>query len=245
MDTFASMLYDNAFQVFGQVKRVSTDRYNSYRKYTSPCFTRDCEIARAELKQANKIIRKNGKHELHLLVVEKRKNYSRVKRRARSLYNRKNRQKLHEMASNNPKAIWREIRRMKGGDQGGSKLLLQNCFEHFKDVYSDNRYFTQNFVEDFVSDNLSDTDSDTPIGDRNLDTSLLDAAISVSEVIKAVSHLKRNKSPGIDLLPPELFIDSVDLIGNMLCKLFNYIFSNSKCHHDHVCLCPGCSNFPA
>ena len=227
VDTFASMLYDNAFQVFGQVKRVSTDRYNSHRKYTSPWFTRDCEIARAELKQANKMFRKNGKHELHLLVVEKRKNYSRVKRRARSLYNRNNRQKLHEMASNNPKAFWREIRRMKGDDQGGSKLSLQDFFEHFKDVYSENSNFTQNFVEDFVSDNLSGTDSDTHIGVRNLDTSSLDAAISVNEVIKAVSHLKRNKSPGIDLLPPELFIDSVDLIGNMLCKLFNYIFSNS------------------
>lgn len=106
-------------------------------------------------------------------------------------------------------------------------MSLQDFVEHFKDVYSENSNFTQNFVEDFVSDNLADTDIDTPIGDRSLDTSSLDAAISVSEVIKAVSHLKRNKSPGIDLLPPELFIDSVDLIGNMLCKLFNYIFSNS------------------
>ena len=62
---------------------------------------------------------------------------------------------------------------------------------------------------------------------QHYDTSSLDALITCAEVKKAISKLKRNKSPGFDLLPPELFLDSIDLLGDMICKLFNYIFCNN------------------
>ena len=48
----------------------------------------------------------------------------------------------------------------------------------------------------------------------------------MAEVKKAISKLKRNKSPGCDLLPPELYLDSIDLLGDTLCTMFNFIFSN-------------------
>ena len=56
----------------------------------------------------------------------------------------------------------------------------------------------------------------------------LDVPISREEVLKAVSKLKRNKSPGLDLLPPELFIDSSDLLCGPICKLLNFVFSSSS-----------------
>ena len=51
--------------------------------------------------------------------------------------------------------------------------------------------------------------------------------ISQDEVIKAISKLKRKKSPGLDLLPPELFIDAADLLCSPICTLFNHIFANN------------------
>lgn len=62
--------------------------------------------------------------------------------------------------------------------------------------------------------------------EQQYDTSLLDAKISGKEVRKAILKLKRNKSPGFDLLQSTLFIDTADLLVEPLCKLFNYIFEN-------------------
>ena len=78
--------------------------------------------------------------------------------------------------------------------------------------------YTQNITSD-----ENDTSSEPPF-----DTSLLDCPITCNEVRKAVSTLKVNKSPGLDSLPPELFIDTVDLLADVMCKLFNYMFVNSK-----------------
>ena len=44
------------------------------------------------------------------------------------------------------------------------------------------------------------------------DTSVFGGIITHAEVEKAVFKLKRNKSPGFDMLPPELFLDSFELI---------------------------------
>ena len=63
--------------------------------------------------------------------------------------------------------------------------------------------------------------------EQQYDTSLLDASITRGEVQKAISKLKWNKSPGLDLLAPELFIDAAGLLADPLCKLFNFIFENN------------------
>ena len=89
---FAETLYTCAFQVFGCVKRINST-HTTTRKYTSPWFTVDCEIARAELKRANKLFRKYRTHVLHETVVEKRKQYK-ITRHARFIYNRNKKMKL-------------------------------------------------------------------------------------------------------------------------------------------------------
>ena len=50
---FEHTLYNSAFQVFGHVKRF-TNIQNTYRKYSIPWFNHYCEVARVELKRANK-----------------------------------------------------------------------------------------------------------------------------------------------------------------------------------------------
>ena len=46
------------------------------------------------------------------------------------------------------------------------------------------------------------------------------------EARNCISKLKRNKSAGIDLLIPEIFIVSKVIISPLLCKLFNYMYDN-------------------
>ena len=228
MNNFARTLYDSAFQVFGQVKRLGNNR-NTQRLYTSPWFNQECEIARAELKRANKQFPKYRTHALHEVVIIKRKQYSKTKRRAQFKYNQEKKKRLHDLASSNPKAFWQEIRKMKKTVNSNHGLLSIDEFaEHFKEVYSENSNFSQDFVEQFVNEGLiNDNISSEDTNQIHYDTSLLDSIITCTEVKKAVFKLKRNKSPGFDLLPPELFLDSFELIGDLLCTLFNYIFSNN------------------
>ena len=110
---------------------------------------------------------------------------------------------------------------MKGNTAHQSSVSLQDFFEHFKGVYSENCDFTQDFVEQFVVRGFDRANGETRNINFHYDTSSLDAVIILAEVKKAISKLKRNKSPGCDL-----FFDSIDLLGDTLCTLFNFIFSN-------------------
>ena len=227
VNNFAQTLYNSAFDVFGKVKRLGING-NTQRLYSSPWFNQECETARAELKRANKQFRKYRTHELHSVVINKRKYYSKVKRHARFKYNQAKKKRLHNLASSNPKAFWQEIRKMKtSGNSNQCSLSIEDFAEHFKEVYSESSNFSIENVEQFVNEALLN-DNDSEVNNQvHYDTSQLDGIITCAEVKKAVFKLKRNKSPGYDLLPPELFLDSFDLIGDMLCKLFNFIFSNN------------------
>ncbi|MCG8046600.1 MAG: reverse transcriptase family protein, partial [Candidatus Thiodiazotropha endolucinida] len=43
----------------------------------------------------------------------------------------------------------------------------------------------------------------------------------------AINLFKRRKSPGIDLLLPEIFLEGRELLAPVLCKIFNFLFDNS------------------
>ena len=55
----------------------------------------------------------------------------------------------------------------------------------------------------------------------------LDSPFTTAEVMKTFLKLKKNKSPRLDLLPPEVFIDSSDLLCEPICKLLNCIFHSN------------------
>ena len=191
MNNFAHTLYDSAFKVFGQVKRLGNNR-NTQRLYSSPWFNQECEVARAELKRANKQFRKYRTHELHEVVINKRKHYSKTRRHAQFKYNQAKKKRLHNLASSNPKAFWQEIRKMKNsGNSNKGPLSIDDFSEHFKEVYSENSNFSQDFVEQFVNEDMINGNiSSGESYHLHYDTSLLDSIITYTEVKKAVSKLK-------------------------------------------------------
>ena len=174
VSNFGAILYNKAYEVFGQLKIIHNGRSCTQRKNSSPWFNNDCVIARAELKRANKLFRKYRTLEYHEHVVNGRKQYRKVKRRAQFNYKQNQRQKLHEMAINNPRGFWHEIKRMKVDGSSPSKIVLSDFFDHFKHLFSDGNSFTADHVEQFINqkfnENSTSTDTDQPY-----DTSLLDA----------------------------------------------------------------------
>ena len=71
------------------------------------------------------------------MLIQKRKHYSKIKRRAQTIY----RQNEHDLATSNPKAFWSEIRRMKDDKSKPCNVSLQAFYDHFKEIYSENSDF--------------------------------------------------------------------------------------------------------
>ena len=82
-------------------------------------------------------------------------------------------------------------------------------------------------MDAFIKNNFSQNNENGANSESNTSKESLDSPLTNAEVMKAFLKLKRNKSPGLDLLPPELFIDSSDLLCEPICKLFNYIFQSN------------------
>ena len=161
------------------------------------------------------------------MLIQKRKHYSKIKRRAQTIYQQNERIRLHDLATSNPKAFWSEIRRMKDDKSKQCNVSLQAFYDHFKEIYSENSDFKIDQVDAFIENNFSQNNENYANSDSNTSMESLDSPLTNAEVMKAFFKLKRNKSPGLDLLPPELFIDSSDLLCEPICKLFNYIFQSN------------------
>jgi hypothetical protein len=95
-------------------------------------------------------------------------------------------------------------------------LSLGEFYEYFKELFSNEDVFNSREVEDELSDNIY----------TNLPVNILDNEFSIDEIKQAISTLKNGKSPGYDLLIPELFKACKEIISPTLCKLFNIMLNN-------------------
>ena len=216
IDTFADTLYTATFSVFGKIKTAKRSNFSeTERKFKSPWFTEECETARRELKSANKANRKYRSRDTRDVMVEKRKNYCKVKRWARNKFKQKQRNTMHNLAKSQPKKFWSEIRKMKGHYSDQSKITADDFLTHFKSLFSSDQNFQNEETETHIS-------GDIPVNVIEQ----LDCAFTRTEVLAAIQSLKRGKSAGVDSLSPEIFIDGGDILAPILCKLFNHMYDN-------------------
>ena len=217
VDNFAQTLYRTTFSVFGQSKYVTHSKADKPRKFKSPWFTNACESARIELKSANKAYKKIRSPDNLNTVIVKRRQYCKVKRKARFDFKQKQKNTLHEISNTQPRKFWSEIRKIKGKKDNRSTLSADDFFDHFKNLFADE----QQFQNDNVETELADDD----LNQANVEA--LDCKFEIGEVILAIKSLKKGKSSGVDLLNPEIFIEGSDILAPILCRLFNYMFENS------------------
>ena len=223
IESFAKELYKNAFKIFGVRKRVilSSNQHNNTfkRQHKNPWFTNECENARREFKHANKQYRRQRTPESSNLVVIKRRFFRKVNKRAKAQYNNKKKSELNNAAKHNPKKFWDLVRKYKNKYKRNGEISALEFYNHFRELFSENDTFVNDDVE-----NLTNNDLHT---NANIDQ--LDSDFSLDEITKAISALKRGKSPGLDMLIPELFLESKLFLAPLLCKLFNFIYN--KCEY--------------
>ena len=212
IQSFSTILYNTAYNVFGKRCKL---RHPNTRKNKNPWFTDECERARNELKHANKQYRRNRTDELAQNVINKRRVFKKIKRKAKAAYNNKQKIKLHDDAQSSPKKFWETVRKFKNKKNKSENITIDEFYNHFKDVFSDKDNFTNVDVESGLS------------GSDEVTLDELDREFTLDEVDKAIASLKRGKSPGIDNILPEVFIESKQILAPLLCKLFNFMYNKS------------------
>ena len=216
IETFGNTLYDIAIQVFGKSAPKKQKNRADNCKFQSPWYTHECEIARSELARANKCFRRSRTNDNRIIVVNKRRNYCRAKRKARAIYKSKQQDRLQGMANSDPKKFWNEVRKVRGSKNKQTNITCEEFGEHFQNLFSANDIYKNDLIEEEL---VSDT------GFQNVEQ--LDCQITNNEVQMAIKRLKPNKSSGIDALIPELFISSSNILSPLMCRLFNYMYENA------------------
>lgn len=217
IDNFADTLYNATFSVFGQTKHFRRVKPDRTRKFKSPWFTPDCEIARRELKSANRAYRRLKSHDNRNTVMVKRRQYCKAKRKARFEFKQSQKNTLHVLAKDQPRKFWSEIRKLRGKNNNKSNVTAADFLKHFKNLFSSDDQFINNEIENDLSQEGFN---------QNL-VEELDINFNENEVLSAIKSLKRGKSSGIDMLNSEIFMEGREILAPILCRLFNFMFDNS------------------
>lgn len=116
VNSFAELLYTTTFSIYGITKQCGGVNNRTARKYKSPWFTTECELARREIKCANREFKRNKSVIFRERVISKRRKYCQEKRRARAKFNSRQKILLHHAAETEPQKFWREIPKLRGGN---------------------------------------------------------------------------------------------------------------------------------
>ena len=219
IDSITSNLYDAAYSVVGKSLRYFADHSkNQPIACKNEWFNNECSAARREFRFACAKY-KRTKSAADLYDVKRlRRTYRCVLKNAKVAFNCKQKRHLHELSKSNPQKFWSEIKKMKGSNNRESKVSVDDFLSYFKQLFSNDNIF--------VNDNVEDDLTECSRADINIDS--LDCEINIDEVKSAIGSLKRGTSGGLDKLIPELFIDCIDSLSPVLCKLFNYIFTKGN-----------------
>ncbi len=122
---------------------------------------------------------------------------------------------LTNLSKNKPREFWKTIKKQYlKKDNSPNNLNTTALYEHFKQLYSDNRSNTENSTRE---NNPSRSDPD------------LDKDISLEEVTIAIHEQKNNKSSGIDKICAEIYKHSIPELSSVILALFNRMYKNSEC----------------
>ena len=216
IDELSDIFLNCAKTVFGNNCNACTVKNRDDRKFKSPWFNGDCEIARREFRSASRSYSKCKTQLSRDLMIACQKRYRTAKKRAKFKYKNAQKRKLRELSESNPCKFWSEIKKFKSKDKK-CKIDNASLFNHFRTLFSNENVFVNEETELFLNDDNRESVSIFE----------LDKDFVVEEVISAINCLKRGKSAGIDSLLPEMFIECKAFLSPLLCKLFNYIYTNS------------------
>lgn len=106
-----------------------------------------------------------------------------------------------------------------------SKVINNTFSSFFESVYKSELDFN-----DLICGNFLDS-LDLPKVSQ-VDQIDLEAPLQIEELLNALKCLNKGKSPGLDGLPPELFLELWDMVGPLMLNSFNFAIQSGTFHRD-------------
>ena len=122
---------------------------------------------------------------------------------------------MSKLSKTSPKKFWKKVNSFRKGKLSSSdRVSLESFVDHFKHI--SNTPHTDKIFD------VPDVDA-TPININELDL-----PISFAEISKAIDSMKRGKSPGIDGLVSDFFIDAKEFLVPYLYRVYNFVFETGN-----------------
>lgn len=209
VDDFSNIVHDISSKCFG---KTFSNKSNIVKR-KSTWFNNECRRSKSSFLEAKRRFLSCKTEQSKLDFLQKRNLFVKTKRRARWEFYNKEKRNLSSICKTAPRKFWKYLNKFKNRNNITNELDMQRFVTHF----SDNSNNTNGHL--FSSSN-DDIRTDT------LNIELLDTAITVQEVQKTISKLKRYKSSDIDNNVADFFIDANLFISPYLCLIFNNIFNS-------------------
>ena len=120
--------------------------------------------------------------------------------------------KIRQLKKNNSREYWLLLQNSIESKRTASKITLQTFLEHFRQLNQANQ---------------EPRDPPPPDGLDENETEILNLEFTLEEIQTIISHLKNNKTPGLDLLRNEFLKNAPKELVNFICRLFNFILNTS------------------
>ena len=207
MNTFSKLTHEISFHCFGTKCKTKPTRSKPPK---SEWFNDMCKESKRKFYETKRTYLADKTDENKLLFFDARKSYAKVKRNAKSSYYYKEKIKLSSMSKTSPRKFWKYLKKFKRTKNTSNDVSLDDFVKHFSKISTpdDNKTYNTN-------DN-----------DVSIDIEQLDMHISLEEIQKTISSLKRHKSCDMEGNVADFFIDANSIVSPYLCSIFNYIYDN-------------------
>ena len=196
-------------------KKISKNRKKRHKRW----FDEDCiELKRNMQKQARMIRIQNGSLDSVQRFFAAKKKFKKCVKRKHLLYKNKLVESLNMLESKNPQAFWKTLDEIQNLDsqpkENNDALSPEEWLAYFKDLMCKN---VKNCRTPSYTPNHNVYSQDK-----------LDAVITNSEIMKAVSSLKNKKASGHDGITNEIIKTSMPELVQCYKHLFNLILVNGQ-----------------
>ena len=176
-------------------------------------FNRKCKISRKKFHRAKYRYKLRSTNINKLNVKIKSQEYKKTLSAEQKAYKLSNIKQMRKIKKSEPRKFWKFLN---GNKKLPTEVTVEDCFEHFSAMNS----------SDY--DRGPERNFDTNFENLQADNEELNAPILWSEIEKAVSSLKNNKSGGLDMILNEHIKScyKIPSIKDILLKYFNIILDS-------------------
>ena len=212
ISSFTKIVRDISFKCFGKKVKVPPN-IKFTRSKKSEWFNDEYKEAKKIFFIAKKRYLKNKTVDNKVLFLESRSFYSKVKRKAKFNFYNNEKAKLYNLSKSNPRKFWSHVNKYRCKKVNmHDKISMNELIEHFSTTAK--------------SIDINDSTESVPVSRETLlFIDQLDRSFTDDEVRKTILALKKKKkTPDLENIVADFFIDASTFITPHLTLLFNRIF---------------------